>query len=414
MAQEEIIVGLDIGSTSIKIAVGQSTDSDGNKRKLHIIGAAEQEAEGINRGVITSIEEAVNSVTKALEKVEKLIGRPIEQAWVSISGGHITSQISKGVVAVSKTDGEVREEDMERAIEAAKTVTTPPNYEIIHVVPRSFTIDGQSNIKDPVGMTGVRLEVETYIIEGLSSQIKNLTKCVYQTGLDIEDLVLASLATSEAVLTNRQKELGVAVINIGGATTSLAVFEQGDLLQTTILPIGSEHITSDIAIGLRTSIDVAEKIKLKYGVASAKGLEKKEEFDLHEFDEAEEGLISRKYLAEIIEARVEEILDKIDEELKKIERSGALPSGIILTGAGAKLPKIIEVCKRKMRLPATLGYPYDIVSVIDKVNDLSFTTAIGLVKWGSLLNKQRKGLSRFKSVASVTNKMKKWFKSLMP
>jgi len=414
MAQEEIIVGLDIGSTSIKIAVGQSTDSHGNKQKLHIIGAVEQEAEGINRGVITSIEEAVNSVTKALEKAEKLIGRPIEEAWVSISGGHITSQISKGVVAVSKTDGEVREEDMERAIEAAKTVTTPPNYEIIHVVPRSFTIDGQSNIKDPVGMTGVRLEVETYIIEGLSSQIKNLTKCVYQTGLDIEDLVLASLATSEAVLTNRQKELGVAVVNIGGATTSLAVFEQGDLLQTTILPIGSEHITSDIAIGLRTSIDVAEKIKLKYGAASARGLEKKEEFDLHEFDEAEEGLISRKYLAEIIEARVEEILDKIDEELKKIERSGALPAGIILTGAGAKLPKIIEVCKRKMRLPATLGYPYDIVSVIDKVNDLSFTTAIGLVKWGNLLNKQRKGLSRFRSVASITNKMKKWFKSLMP
>jgi cell division protein FtsA len=414
MSHEEIIVGLDIGSTSVKIAISQNSTSEGNKPKLHIIGAVEQEAEGINRGVITSIEEAVNSITKALDKAEKLVGRPIESAWVSISGGHIASQISKGVVAVSKTDGEVREEDMERAIEAAKTVTTPPNYEIIHVIPRSFTVDGQSNIKDPAGMTGVRLEVETYIIEGLSSQIKNLTKCIYQTGIDIEDLVLAPLATSEAVLTNRQKELGVAVVNIGGATTSLAVFEQGDLLHTTILPLGSEHITSDIAIGLRTSIDVAEKIKLKYGLASAKGVDKKEEFDLHEFDEAEEGLISRKYLAEIIEARVEEILEKVDEELKKIDRSGALPTGIVLTGAGAKLPKIIEVCKRAFRLPATLGYPYDIVSVIDKVNDLSFTTAIGLVKWGNLLSKQRTGISRFKSVAHVTNRMKKWFKALMP
>jgi cell division protein FtsA len=414
MAHEEIIVGVDIGSTSIKIAIGQNTTNEAGQKKLHIIGAVEQEAEGINRGVITSIEEAIKSINKAKEKAEKLIGIPIESAWVSISGGHITSQISKGVVAVSKTDGEVREEDMERAIEAAKTVTTPPNYEIIHVIPRSFTVDGQSGIKDPVGMTGVRLEVETYIIEGLSSQVKNLTKCIYQTGIDIEDLVLAPLATSEAVLNNRQKELGVAVVNIGGATTSLAVFEQGDLLHTTILPLGSEHITSDIAIGLRTSIEVAEKIKLKYGLAATKGLEKKDEFDLHEFDENEEGLISKKYLAEIIEARVEEILDKVDIELKKIERSGSLPAGIILTGSGVKLPKIIDACKRKMRLPAALGYPYDIISVIDKVNDLSFTTVIGLVKWGNIINRQRKGFSRFKSVAGVTNKMKKWFKNLMP
>ncbi len=414
MAQEEIIVGLDIGSTSIKIAVGQRANSEEKHAKLHIIGAVEQEAEGINRGVITSIEDAVSSVSKALDKAEKLIGMPIEQAWVSISGGHIVSQISKGVVAVSKTDGEIREEDVERAIEAARTVTTPPNYEILHVIPRSFNVDGQANIKDPVGMTGVRLEVETYIIEGLSSQIKNLTKCVYQTGLDIEDLVLSILATSEAVLNNRQKELGVAVVNIGGATTGLAVFEQGDLLNTAILPIGSEHITSDIAIGLRTSIDVAEAIKLKYGIASTKGLEKKDEFDLQEFAESEEGLVSKKYLAEIIEARVEEIMDKVDEELKKIERSGALPAGIILTGSGAKLPKIVEVAKRKLRLPAALGYPYDIISVIDKVNDLSFTTAIGLVKWGHQLYRRRKGISRFKSVAGVTDKMKKWFKSLMP
>jgi len=412
MAQEEIIVGLDIGSNTIKVAVGQQANDE--KHNLHIIGAVEQEAEGINRGVITSIEDAVASVSKALDKAEKLTGLPIETAWVGISGGHITSQISKGVVAVSKTDGEIREEDVERAIEAARTVTTPPNYEILHVIPRSFTIDGQSNIKDPVGMTGVRLEVETYIVEGLSSQIKNLTKCVYQTGLDIEDLVLAILATSEAVLTNRQKELGVAVVNIGGATTGLAVFEQGDLLHTAILPIGSEHITSDIAIGLRTSIEVAEAIKLKYGQATIKGIEKKEEFNLAEFDETEEGLISKKYLTEIIEARVEEIMEKIDEELKKVERSGVLPAGIILTGAGSKLSKIIEVCKKKLRLPAALGYPYDIVSVIDKVNDLSFTTAIGLVKWGNQLIKRRKGFSRFKSVSGATSKMKNWFKSLIP
>jgi len=413
MSQEEIIVGLDIGSTSIKVAVGQRTESE-DKQKLHIVGAVEQEAEGINRGVITSIEDAVESVSKALDKAEKLTGLPIEQAWISISGGHINSQVSKGVVAVSKTDGEIKEEDVERAIEAARTVTTPANYEVLHVIPRSFTVDGQNNIKDPVGMTGVRLEVETYIIEGLSSQIKNLTKCVYQTGLDIEDLVLAILSTSEAVLTNRQKELGVSVVNMGGSTTSVAVFEQGDLLHTAIIPIGSEHITSDIAIGLRTSIEVAEEIKLKYGVSSTKGLEKKDEFNLNEFNETEDLVISKKYLAEIIEARVEEIMSKVNEELKKVDRSGALPAGIILTGGGAKLNKIIEVTKNKLKLPAALGYPYDITSVIDKVNDLSYTTAIGLVKWGNLLVKQRKGMSRFKTVSNVSNRIKKWFKSMMP
>ncbi len=414
MAQEETLVGLDIGSTSIKVAVATKVGSDKNQNKVHIIGAVEQPADGINRGIITNIDEAVASVSKALEKAEKLTGLPMEQAWVSITGGQIMSQISRGVVAVSKTDGEVREEDYERALEAAKAVNTPPKYEILHVIPRSFIVDGQTGIKDPIGMNGVRLEVETYIIMGLSSQVKNLSKCVYQTGLDIEDLVLGILATSEAVVTNRQKELGVAVVNIGGATTNLAVFEQGDLLTTAIIPLGSEHITSDIAIGLRTSIEVAEEIKLKYGQASSKDIEKKSEFDLREFDEQEEGLISRKYLAEIIEARVEEIMEKVDNELKKIDRSGALPAGIILTGGGAKLPRILDVCKRKMRLPASLGYPYDISSVIDKVNDLSFTTAVGLVKWGSLLSKRPKGLARFRSVNGVTSKIKKWFKAMMP
>ena len=412
MAQDEIIVGLDIGSSSIKVAVGQrSAEKEGNASKLHIIGAVEQAAEGINRGVVTSIEDASNSVTKALDKAQNATGLPIELAYVSISGGHITTQISKGVVAVSKTDGEIRPEDVERAIEAAKTVTTPPNYEILHVISRSFTIDGQSGIKDPVGMNGVRLEVETYIIMGLTSQIKNLTKCVYQTGLDIEDLVLSTLATSDAVLTNRQKELGVVVVNIGGATTNIAVFEEGDLLHTAVIPIGSEHITSDIAICLRTSFDVANAVKLKYGCASTKEVDKKEEFDLHEFDENEEGLISKKYLAEIIEARVDEILEKIDEELKKIDKSGALPAGVVLTGGGAKMPKLIDECKRKLKLPACLGYPYDIISVIDKVNDLSFTTAVGLVKWGA---SRQNGSSRFKSVTHATDKLKKWFKSLMP
>jgi cell division protein FtsA len=394
------------------VAVGKAV-SEGEKQKLHIIGVAEVPSEGVNRGIITSIDDAVKSVSKALDTIERKTGFPVESAWVGISGGQIISQESKGVVAVSKVDGEISDGDIERAMEAARTVTTPPNYEILHVIPRSFVVDGQEHIKDPIGMSGIRLEVDTYIIEGLSSQIKNLTKCVYQTGVDIEDLVLSILATSEAILTSKQKELGVVAINIGAATTSLAVFEQGDLLHAAVLPIGSEHITSDVAIGLRTSLDIADEIKLRYGAAVSKGIDKKEEINLAEFDEYEEGMVSKKYVAEIIEARVDEIFEKVAEELKRIGRNGVLPAGAILTGGGAQMPKIIDSAKKTLCLPASLGYPLDITSVIDEINDLNYTTAIGLIKWGSQVSGGGKS-SRFKSVNEVTKKMKKWVKALMP
>ena len=230
MSDQEIITGLDIGSTVIRLVVGQRT-SDVNQ-PIHIIGAAEVPAEGISRGIISSLEDAVASISACLEKAERMVGFAINSSWVGISGSHIMSQESQGVIAVARSDGEITEADVERAIEAARTVATPPNYEILHVIPKSFTVDGQVGIKDPIGMTGVRLEVETQIIQGLSAQIKNLTKAVYRVGLDIRDLVLSILATSEAVLTNRQKELGVVLVNIGGATTNLVVFEEGDRERT--------------------------------------------------------------------------------------------------------------------------------------------------------------------------------------
>ncbi len=413
MAKDEMIAGLDLGSTAVRLVVGQRSQVDG---RLNIIGAAEAPAEGVSKGVVTSIEAASASMAACLEKIEKMIGAPVEQAWVGISGSHIICQESKGVVAVSKIDGEIREEDVERAIEAARTFTTPPNYEILHVIPRSFAVDNQTGIKDPIGMTGVRLEVNAQIIMGLSSQIKNLTKSVYQTGLDIEDLVLSILAAAEAIITERQKELGVVVINFGGATTSLVVFEEGDVIHTAVLPVGSEHITSDIAIGLRIAIDAAERIKLAHGSVLSKEINKKEEIDLREFSEVESGLVSKKYIAEIIEARIEEIFDKIDKELKRVNRSGLLPAGAILTGGGANLPGIIAVAKRKLRLPASLGYPLNITSAIDKVNDLSFVTATGLVLWGDQVRRESRsgGISRFRSVNAVTSKISRWFKSLLP
>lgn len=416
--REELIAGLDVGSTAIRIAVGQPmVRAEGES--LHIIGAAEVPSEGVHKGIVTSIEETVSSISACLERAERMIGAPIEHVWVGISGSHILSQESKGVIAVSRSDGEITEEDVQRAVEAARTVATPINYEILHVLPKSFTVDGQSGIKDPVGMTGVRLEVDAQIIQGVSSQIKNLTRSVYRTGVDIDDLVLGILATAEAVVTRRQKELGVVVINLGGSTTSMAVYEEGDVIHTAVLPIGSEHVTNDIAIGLRTSIDVAERVKIEYGNAVAKGIHKREKIDLADLgaDESEE--VSKKYIAEIIQARVEEILERVDTELKKIGRSRILPAGAVFTGGGAKLPGVVDVSKDILQLPASLGYPLELSSVTDKVNDLSFATVMGLVQWGLQMRMgESRGwgsvIGKFKTVDKVNKQVRKWFKSLIP
>ncbi|MFH1111885.1 MAG: cell division protein FtsA [Patescibacteria group bacterium] len=412
MSVSDLITGLDIGSTTIRAVVAQSNGGG----QLQIIGLSEIPSQGIHKGVVTSIEDAVSAISSVWEKIERMTGTPVEHAWVSINGSHILAQSSHGVIAVSKADGEIKEEDVERVVEAAQAVATPPNYEILHVLPRSFIVDNQAGVKDPVGMTGVRLEVEAQIIEGQTSQIKNLTKCVYRTGVDIDDLVLAILANAEAVLTKRQKELGVVLVNIGGSTTSILVFEEGDPLHTAILPVGSGHITNDIAIGLRTSIDLAERLKVEYGNAQASEVGKREEIDLSEIS-PEEGIISRRHLAEIIEARLVEIFNLVDKELSKIDRSGILPGGVVLTGGGAKLPGVVDIAKREFRLPASLGYSVDVASPLERVNDLAFTTAIGLARWGAEAGQGgSSGLSwgRFSSIQHITDRMKHWFKSLMP
>ncbi len=416
MLRDNLITGLDIGSTAIRVVVGQKSKGE---EKLKIIGAVEVPAQGISKGVVTSVEDAVSSISSALEKVERMIGQPIEHAWVGISGSHIIDQESKGVVAVSKADGEIREEDVERVIEAAQAIATPPNYEILHAIPKSFTVDSQTGIKDPIGMNGIRLEVETQIIQGLISQIKNLTKCIYRTGIDINDLVLSILATSESVLTNRQKELGVVVVNLGGATSSMAVFEENDVLHTAILPIGSDYVTNDIALGLKISIDAAEKIKIREGSCLPEQFRKNDFIKYSELGAIEDGDFSQKEVAEIIQARIEEIMESVDKELKKIGKSGMLPAGVVLTGGGAKLEGIVEVAKNILRLPASIGNPQELVSNIGKVSDLSFTTAIGLVLWGSQLQTRGRRGGKIPSqiggsIEGITKKVIKWFKNILP
>ncbi len=413
MAKESFITGLDIGSMNIRVAVGQIQP---NSSSVHIVGAAEHEAHGISRGSVTSIEDAVSAISQSLETVERMTGIPTHHAFVGIGGTHITSLESHGVVAVSRADGEIKEDDIDRVVEAAQTVATPPNYQILHVIPRTFAVDNQRGIKDPVGMTGMRLEVDTQIIQGLSGQIKSIEKTVFRTGLSIDDIVLGAMAAAESALTKRQKELGVALVNIGGSTTSVVVFEEGDVLHVKVLPVGAGHLTNDIAIGLRTSIDLAEQVKIHVGSALPESVGKREDVNLAEFEGGEETVVSRKHVAEIIEARLEEIFKMVDKELQSIDRSGMLPAGIVLTGGGAQLTGILDVAKKIFRLPASVGLPQNIVTAIDKVNSPTFTTALGLVAWGASMQDRAGLFSKspdFSSVKAVTNRLRGVFKNFI-
>ncbi|MFC1622475.1 cell division protein FtsA [Patescibacteria group bacterium] len=415
--KEKFITGLDIGTSHIRVVVGQINLVDDS---LNIIAAIEVNTQGVSKGEIVSIEDSVSSITSALENVERIIGGPINKVYLGISGTHISTMLSKGVIAVARADNEITENDVERVVEAAQTVATPPNYEILHVIPKIFSVDNQTNIKDPVGMSGVRLECETQIIQGMSSQIKNLTKTVYRTGVEVEDLILSILADAETCLDKKQKELGVTLVNIGSDTTSIAVFEEGDILSTHVLPIGSSHITNDIAIGLRTSLDVAEEIKKTYGQAMPVEINKNEQINLSEFDDSQNENVSLRYVSEIIEARLQEIFNMVDKKLIEIDRSGLLPAGVILTGGGSKLPGIVELAKKEFRLPASLVSLSEINTTIDKTKDLSFTTAVGLALWGHESEKQKKNKTKlpFKmekfSLGGLPKKALGWIKSLMP
>ncbi len=410
----DIITGIDIGSTAVRVAVGQHiVDRDGHA-SLHIIGAVDVPSEGVQKGIVVSIEETVSSVSNALEQVERLTGFPIDHVWVGINGAHILSQESRGVVAVAKSDGEITDEDIERAVHAARTVAAPLNYDVLHVLPKHFSVDGQTGIKDPVGMTGIRLEVHTQMIYGLTAHINNLTKSVYRSGVDIDDVVLSIVAAGEAVTTPRQRDIGVAVITIGGSTTSVVVYEGGDIVHTKVLSIGSIHITNDLAIGLRTAIDTAEQIKMYHGTCLYTDIKKKDTIRaIDTTGQSQE--FSRQYIAQIIHARVVEILEKVNEELASVQLQGLLPAGVIFTGGGSKLDGLIELSKQVLGLPASLGFPMDVQGIHDHVVDVSFTTAIGLVAWGAHVQERKTYDKRFPMKGKkLVEHMQKMFRSLMP
>lgn len=418
MSKKDILTGIDVGSHSIRTVIAQYISPEEQAR---IIGVGVVPSGGVRKGIIVDLEETIKAINDSVEQAERMAGLTVDKAIVSIGGNHISCQYSKGVIAVGRADGEVTEDDISRVINAAQAISIPPNKEILHIIPKDYSLDDQKNIKDPLGMNGVRLEVDALIIEGLTPHIRNLYKAVEQAGIEAESFVLAPLAAARATLTKRQKELGVVLVDIGGGATSIAVFEENDLLHTAVIPIGGNHITNDIAIGLRTSIDVAEKVKLEFGNAMPREIGKKEDINLAELDPNEEGIISRYHVAEIIEARLEEIFNLVNKELKSIGKDKLLPAGAVITGGTAKLPGTVDLAKNVLGLPAQTGFPTPLGGLIDKVDEPSFVTSLGLIFWG-LENFQKKGFSIKSKMAghfsenvgeTMTN-IKKWIGKFLP
>lgn len=372
------IVGVDIGSSSVRAVIAKQSRDEQHPR---VIGVGSVNSFGIRRGSIIDTNDVAKAVNDAVEQAERMAGTQIKEAVFNIGGCDVGFQNSKGVIAIGRADGEVVEDDINRVISEAQVISLPMNKEIVHVIAKKYRLDDQDNIKDPIGMKGVRLEVDALVIESSSVHVKNISKCAYQANIEISDLVFEPLAAAKSVLSKKQKELGVVLIDIGGGTTSIAVYEEGDLIHSVIIPIGAGHITNDIAIGLRTSVDVAEKIKLEYGSALASEINKKDVIDLGQIDSGENDVVSRYHVAEIIEARLEEIFLLVQKELKSIGKAGLLPSGVVLVGGGAKMTHATDLAKAVLGLPVQVGFPTGLGGMLDKIDDPSFAVVSGLVLW---------------------------------
>jgi len=413
MARPRIIAGIDIGSSKVATIIASVDEEE----KVKVLGAANTPSQGIRKGQIVNIEEAADSLVESVEAAERMAGYNLTRALVSVGGPHLASQNSKGVVAVAEPEGEVSREDVNRVTDAAQAISLPSSRETIHVLPRDFTVDGQEGIKDPAGMSGVRLEIETHIVTGSSTSIRNLTKCVSEVGADIECLVASGIASAESVLSETEKELGVALVDIGGGTTDIVIFIEGSPAYTAVLPIGAKNVTNDLAIGLRLPLEIAEKIKIFLSTEPKKAafpsLQKKEEEgekegkkkeksdqsgkdeqvsskDKDEIDLSEMGIleekrtVSRKTLVEgIIKPRLNEIFTMVGMEIKKSSFASLTPSGVVICGGGAQTAGIKEAAKRSLSMPVRIGVPSGVSGLIDDIQTPDFATSVGLVLYGA-------------------------------
>lgn len=416
MNRNKIVAAIDVGSTKIATLIGQINESS---EKINVVGASSVPSSGVKKGQIVNIEEASDAIVKSVEAAERMAGLSLSKALVLVGGAHVSSQNSHGVVAVAEPQGEITNEDIRRVIEAARAISLPSSREIIHVIPRTYTVDSQDGVADPIGMSGVRLEVETHIVSGSSTAMKNLARCVSEVGAGVESLVFAGVAASEAVLTETEKELGVVLLDIGGGTTNIVIFIDGAPAYTAVLPIGAKNVTNDLAIGLRLSLEGAEKLKIalvekKKAKVEFENEPEKKEADKNKEDEvdlAKLGIyeetknVSRKTIVEgIIKPRLNEIFGMVASEIQKSGFGGLTPSGIVLTGGGAMTVGAVETCRRALSLPVRVGIPDKVSGLVDDIMDPSFAASIGLLVHGS---KNSEGLSLSSSMAKFGEISKK-------
>lgn len=425
MQKDKVIVGIDVGSSKVTtiIAIPQSDST------VNIIGVGSLPSRGLRKGQVVDIDEAVVSITSSLEASERMAGYSAGVAFVSVDGIHIESQNSKGVVAIGDPKGEITNDDVTRVVEAARAISLPSTREILHVIPRNFIVDSQTGIKDPIGMNGVRLEVETHIVTGAATALRNIAKCVGQVGLDVEGLVFSGLASSYSILTETEKELGVILIDFGGGTTDICIFTDGAPVYSSVLPVGSRNVTNDLAIGLRVSLESAEKIKLALSTPPKIAVEPDETgnpVDKKESDQLdiaslsiEEDLrhVSKKTLLDgIMKPRLREILNMVNLEIQKSGCSGLTPSGIVITGGGAETVGIGDIARQELGMPVRVGMPTGASGLVDEVASPAYAASMGLVIYGSQFQQEdvRLPLVGRIEIKNMVTKGVGWIKSLLP
>jgi len=378
MIKSKTLAALDVGSTKTAAIIAQANEEG----ILSVIGSASMPSRGIKRGQIVNIDEATDVIIAAVEAAERMAGMNVNHIWVSGGGPQIISQNSRGVVAVGNPGGEINEEDIRRVLESAQAISLPASREIIHVIPRSFTVDSQEGIADPSGMSGIRLEVETHIITASSTALRNLQKCVDELGAHTNGIVFDGLASAAAVVTPTEKELGVILVDIGGGTTSVVLYAEGSPIYSSVLPIGAQNITNDLAIGLRLSLEEAENLKIMLGNDKNIKDDKEIELKLGNQELNEKKITKKMVVEEIIQPRLEEIFGMINEEIRRYEYHDLAPAGVVLTGGGAQTIAIEETCRRVMALPVRCGIPSGFTGLVDDILTPEFATTIGLILWG--------------------------------
>lgn len=372
-----LLVGIDVGTTKICALVGETDEIGG----LRILGVGVEPARGMRKGVVVNVEEASTAIANAVEKAQRSAGYEIGAAFVSLAGSHIASINSRGVSGIGGSSHGIDNEDIDRALDAAQAIAIPHGREVLHVIPRGFTVDGQDGIRQPLGMHGFRLEVEAHIITAASASVQNLTKCVESAGVAVEAYVLNPLASAEVVLTDTEKEMGVIVCDIGGGTTDLAIYLDGNVWHTMVLSVGGNHLTSDIAHGLRLPADMAERLKIEHGHAHSADVPSTESVTVQPFGEERPVQISRLDLATIIEARVEEMFSLVLQEIKRTGYDGLLPAGMVVTGGSSLLPGIRRVATDVLNLPCRTAGPANLQGLVDKLTGPAYSTSVGLLHW---------------------------------